>query len=629
MSSAAEIIAALGGNPRYGLARCPAHADSTPSLKVSEKNGRVLVHCHAGCSQAEVIKELKARGLWGNSQSSPSRINYSSKDKMKTTRDAYDKFRDAWAIMRAADGLIGPVEQWSKRPKKPTEYLQGRNIDLMPENLMFLSRACSIKLQSRIPGLLTFPAMVAPIVGPDRIQGCLVTYLTSDGTRNLRGKDSKKSIRRIYGASKGGYVQLGDIDSGDPPKTLIVAEGIETALSVSQLTDAPAIAVPGGNFRTIAPPLAKELIIATDNDGDGGGLKKATEAASLWVSNGRLVRLALAPDPHKDWNDAIRDSDADRDELSRLLRNAELFKSEKREIRALTMGELIDRNFPPREMMMSPWLAESSLAMLHAQRGTAKTRFMMSVAYAVAMRQSMFNWRVDRPRRVLFVDGELPATLLQERVKLLGPTTPNLLLLSRDVLLREGRVNLPDLATEDGRDFLDKIIERENVALIILDSLSTLIRSGVENEAESWAPVQDWLLHHRFHGRTVIIVHHEGRNNKQRGTSKREDVLDTILRLEAVSDEDGASEDRVTFELTFTKTREFYGADAAPMILHLSTQTGTARWTHEMKRDKTRDRVLELRKQGMKQKQIGDELGLSQERVSQLLKQYKSEAPQA
>lgn len=38
---------------------CPAHEDSNPSLSVSAgSDGRVLVHCHAGCEQADVVSAL-------------------------------------------------------------------------------------------------------------------------------------------------------------------------------------------------------------------------------------------------------------------------------------------------------------------------------------------------------------------------------------------------------------------------------------------------------------------------------------------------------------------------------------------------------------------------------------------
>jgi putative DNA primase/helicase len=49
---------------------CPAHDDSEPSLSITDAgDGRVLVHCHAGCEQKDVIAALRARGLWGGDSS--------------------------------------------------------------------------------------------------------------------------------------------------------------------------------------------------------------------------------------------------------------------------------------------------------------------------------------------------------------------------------------------------------------------------------------------------------------------------------------------------------------------------------------------------------------------------------
>jgi hypothetical protein len=39
-------------------ARCPAHEDHAPSLSINERDGKVLVHCHAGCSQQAVLAAL-------------------------------------------------------------------------------------------------------------------------------------------------------------------------------------------------------------------------------------------------------------------------------------------------------------------------------------------------------------------------------------------------------------------------------------------------------------------------------------------------------------------------------------------------------------------------------------------
>ena len=49
------------------MAKCPAHDDHNPSLSIREVDGKVLLHCHAGCGQREVIDALKAKGLWERS----------------------------------------------------------------------------------------------------------------------------------------------------------------------------------------------------------------------------------------------------------------------------------------------------------------------------------------------------------------------------------------------------------------------------------------------------------------------------------------------------------------------------------------------------------------------------------
>jgi len=37
------------------IACCPSHSDRSPSLTVSEKEERLLIHCFAGCSTAEIV----------------------------------------------------------------------------------------------------------------------------------------------------------------------------------------------------------------------------------------------------------------------------------------------------------------------------------------------------------------------------------------------------------------------------------------------------------------------------------------------------------------------------------------------------------------------------------------------
>lgn len=70
-------------------ARCPAHEDRSPSLTISNgDNGKILVHCHAGCDQETVIAALKIRRLWPQPESKIKPKN--SKRRIAATYDYVD-----------------------------------------------------------------------------------------------------------------------------------------------------------------------------------------------------------------------------------------------------------------------------------------------------------------------------------------------------------------------------------------------------------------------------------------------------------------------------------------------------------------------------------------------------------
>lgn len=84
-TSAAQIALALGAQKsgeNEWLAKCPSHDDHKPSLSISEgQDGSVLVYCHAGCTQTQVINALKTRGLWLKSTNEEHVAEYNYTDK--------------------------------------------------------------------------------------------------------------------------------------------------------------------------------------------------------------------------------------------------------------------------------------------------------------------------------------------------------------------------------------------------------------------------------------------------------------------------------------------------------------------------------------------------------------------
>ena len=216
-------------------------------------------------------------------------------------------------------------------------------------------------------------------------------------------------------------------------------------------------------------------------------------------------------------------------------------------LQAVGINDFLSLDIPPREMLLAPILPERSLAMLYAPRGLGKSWLALSLGLAVASGAPLLRWSAPRRRRVLYVDGEMPLVSLQERLKAIsvpfGTDIPN------DAFrILAGGINL---SRDEGQRSLEPLLEGAD--LLILDNLSTLCTATSESASDAWVPMQNWLLKLRRQGIAVMLVHHAGTNGRQRGTSRREDALDTVIALrrpDNYSPEQGAR-----FEIHFEKLR--------------------------------------------------------------------------
>jgi len=294
-------------------------------------------------------------------------------------------------------------------------------------------------------------------------------------------------------------------------------------------------------------------------------------------------------------------------------------------LNAIDLHEFIDTDLPTRDPILSPWLLNQSLVMIHSWRGIGKTHAALGIAYAVASGGSFLGWEADEPKKVLLLDGEMPGSALQERL--------GAIIASNEKEAAKGMLKIatpdiqelcmPDLSTENGQDAVDKHIE-DDTALIIVDNLSSLCRSGKENEADSWLSIATWALRQRASGRSVLFIHHSGKDLKQRGTSRREDILDVVISLRRPADY--SPTDGACFEVHFEKARHLYGESMNPIEAKLSTdEIGLQSWLVRSVEDSTFDRVVALAKEGLSQKEIADELGVNKSTVSRHFRKAKGQ----
>ncbi|HET9048693.1 MAG TPA: AAA family ATPase [Chiayiivirga sp.] len=291
----------------------------------------------------------------------------------------------------------------------------------------------------------------------------------------------------------------------------------------------------------------------------------------------------------------------------------------------VTSAGLLAARFPPREQLLSPWLLSQSLSMIYAPRGVGKTHASLGIAHALGTGGNFLGWKARQQVGVLYVDGEMPGADLRGRWERIvsssgtGPVGEAIRFMTPD--LQHNGI-MPNLFTLEGQDGITAAAESSQV--IIIDNLSALVRGGKENEGESWQPVAQWALAMRASGRSVVFIHHAGKTGQQRGTSKREDLLDTVIALRRPADYE--PDQGARFEVHFEKARALYGEDVTPIEASLiNLPNGKQEWSVRQVSDASDDQIIELAELGLSSRDIGGELGVNHSTIVRSLKRLQGE----
>ena len=231
----------------------------------------------------------------------------------------------------------------------------------------------------------------------------------------------------------------------------------------------------------------------------------------------------------------------------------------------LTLGELLALEQGQREHLISPWLRQGESAMVFAAPGVGKSLLALSMALAVAGGGVLLDtWQTGgKPRKVLYIDGEMALDDIGERARILMPSaggnleavTGNLQIMARQQ--QEAHSWFVDLSEERSQEFVISKAVDDGIELVILDNLSTLATIEDENLASAFNSTNMFLLKMKQAGIACLLVHHTAKaSDNYRGSSKLATSFDVMIGLKGVNClREGESCDTTRFILSFTKYR--------------------------------------------------------------------------
>jgi DNA primase len=288
-TEAAARLNLTRGRDNKWRGRCPSCGYHKPTLEVGVEHDRIAVSCNA-CGATAAI--AAAMGVAGDLVITPT---------VRSSKVA--GALDAW---RKASLAVGSLVE---------DYLKGRGIALPPPpSIRFLPwqrnwndgkrYPAMISLAQRVPGNDDHSALERGVSLIDA--GAHFTFLQGSALDGNVRKAATDHSKLTLGQLRYGGVWLSPFENIG--EQLAVAEGIETALSVMQLTKLPTVAaLSAAGMRSLRwPPQVRWLWIAADNDEAGRqAAKKLLERA---LTAGLQAQIKIPAKGKNDFNDLLRNA---------------------------------------------------------------------------------------------------------------------------------------------------------------------------------------------------------------------------------------------------------------------------------------------------------------------------------
>lgn len=197
------------------------------------------------------------------------------------------------------------------------------------------------------------------------------------------------------------------------------------------------------------------------------------------------------------------------------------------------------------EWIVEPLLPARRLVALYSAPKVGKSLLLLEIAVAIAQGIPVLGTKIDRPRRVLYVDFENdPYGDVRARLQAMGATPDQL-----DNLCYLSFPTIAHLDTEAGSLELVAAAEVYDCEVVVIDTVSRSV-SGPENENDTW------LAFYRHTGlklkqaqKALIRLDHTGKDEAkgQRGASAKEGDVDAVWKMTKVNE--------TTFRLDCTHNR--------------------------------------------------------------------------
>lgn len=285
--------------------------------------------------------------------------------------------------------------------------------------------------------------------------------------------------------------------------------------------------------------------------------------------------------------------------------NQEKTNTKKQTFAFSTIGELLEKQFPPQEWIVDKIIPEEAVVLISAQPASFKTWLMLEISRDVAEGKSLLDQFSTEQASVLILDEESGERQLNNHFKILG--------VDSGLPIYYSSLNGKTLNVEHVNEIIDFCSENA-VKLVIFDSL-TRFHNSDENDSSAMSKVMAYFTQLKKAGITSLIVHHTRKPNAKNPFSSRSiatDIRGSSDILAACDVHIGIFRKDNTITITQTKNR--FNEELMPFTAsfckvddqHSEWKFGKFGKTNEARKTELEEQIYQIieTNQGINQKQI-------------------------
>ena len=308
----------------------------------------------------------------------------------------------------------------------------------------------------------------------------------------------------------------------------------------------------------------------------------------------------------------------------------------------LTLNQFVAKTYPPITYYMYPIISNECLGMIFALPGKGKTLFALELAWRCSQGLDFMDWKFNnmiKPPPVLYVEGEMSATQVQDRVSSMVERDRGLKDFDLDnfyiaVLKEQPNESYQKLKTPEGRlnvqNSADEIYKKTGKKpIIFLDNVRFLMGNFNEKEGQDWIDFVLWLATLRAKGYSTYFLHHAvNTGEKASGSGYQDSNLDVNIKLSQPDENsatDHSSDHYTQIQFEFKKMRENVVGHMKPFIMVVDRNNGA--WSKFPVLNKTERKIKSLLDSGKSAKDIinPEKEGMSKANVHKTINKLKGE----